>query len=92
MPASVKSFAGLFRSAGNPGIRRHDARRYRLIESAAGHIGGQGAECGAPIGHGVMKLFEYQAIGRQVAFFERAVVVAFECFAQDVVGLVLHGV
>jgi hypothetical protein len=34
-----------------------------------------------------MKLFEHEVIGGQITFLDRAVIVAFECFAKDVVGL-----
>src|ERR1700761_5851803 len=71
-PVSVELFAGLFRSAGNSAIRRHDARRYRIVEPAPDAISGRGVERCPPVDHGVMKLFEYEAVGRQVALFDRA--------------------
>ena len=40
----------------------------------------------------VMKLLEHEAVGGQVAFLDRAVVIALQRLAKDVVGLVLQGI
>ena len=50
------------------------------------------AERGAAVGDRVMKLVEHQAVGRDIGLVDRAVVVAVERLAQDVVGLALQGV
>ena len=44
----------------------------------------------APVGDGMMKLLEHQVEGREIAFVDRAVIVANEDFTQDAVDLVLH--
>ncbi len=57
-----------------------------------GKIGGGIAKRSPPVDNGAMKLLEYKAVGGQIAFFDRSVVVAFERLPQDIVRLALQRV
>ena len=56
--------------------------RHRLQRAHARQIGLGGGDRHAPVDHGAMKLLEHEPEGRQVAFLDRAVVVALQRFPQ----------
>src|SRR3954447_10268882 len=65
-------------------------RRAAAYRCDAGWFEGARLQCRAPLVDGVIEQFEHQAKGGQFLFLDRAVVVAFEGFADDGVDLALH--
>jgi hypothetical protein len=58
----------------------------------AGEVDGRSADCGAPVGDGLMKQAEHQTVRSEIGFLDCAVIVAIQCLAQNFVGLALHGI
>src|ERR1700687_1427074 len=51
----------------------------RLKRAPALQIGRGGTHHDASVGSGMVELFQHETDGRQVAFLDRAIIVAFEC-------------
>ena len=72
-------------------IRRPAPGERRLAHADAGQIAGGFAERGAPLFHGMVELMQHEAECRQVRFLDRAVIIAVERLAQDIVRLGMQG-
>jgi len=60
-----------------------------LSGTHARYIRGVGADRRPAVGHRVVKLIEHKTVGRQIALLDRAIIVALERLAQEIVSLAL---